>query len=153
MRANNIIIEGARLLFRNFSGTPDKYNKFGKRTFSVVLDPALAEKLKAEGWNVKQLVSKDDDMDILYHLPVEARFDQRPPKAYLIGSNKKTSLDEDSVSTLDWVEIENVDIIISPYTWQDDDGADRVKAYLKSIYVTVVEDKFEDKYADIPGDD
>ena len=35
----NISMEGVRILFRNFAGEPDKYNKTGgKRTFSILLN-------------------------------------------------------------------------------------------------------------------
>ena len=47
----NIKIEGARIVFRNLSGKPDKFNpQGGKRTFAVVIDdPEFAQSLKEEG--------------------------------------------------------------------------------------------------------
>jgi hypothetical protein len=55
-------------------------------------------------------------------------------------------LDENSIETLDWAEIEKADLIVTPYAWTV--GAKSgIKAYLKSLYVTVVEDELELKYA------
>ena len=46
-------IENARLVFRNLSGKPDKFNsQGGKRNFAVVIDdPDVADNLIKEGWN------------------------------------------------------------------------------------------------------
>ena len=48
-------IDGARIMFPNFSGAPDAFNKQGgKRYFTVKIDDQeIADALLAEGWNVK----------------------------------------------------------------------------------------------------
>ena len=45
--------------------------------------------------------------------------------------------------------LENVDLIINPRPW-DDGGTTRIKAYLRTMYATIVEDEFAEKYDDIP---
>ena len=66
----------------------------------------------------------------------------------------KTIIDEDSVAILDWAEIASVDIIIRPYNWVLQEGTRNekrgVKAYVKSMYITIVEDEFEAKYTNLP---
>ena len=53
---------------------------------------------------------------------------------------------------MDYAEIQNVDLIIRPYTW-DVSGRRGIKAYLKKLYITVVQDDLEMKYRDLDEDD
>ena len=104
---SNISLENARIIFRNFSGSPDKYNKNGgKRTFSLVLDEDFAQKLMEDGWNVKPLKSRDPEDPPRYHMSVEASYKLYPPRIYLISGKHKTELDEDTIGSLDYAEIQ-----------------------------------------------
>jgi hypothetical protein len=49
---------------------------------------------------------------------------------------------------LDWADITNVDMIIRPFSWEVQ-GKTGIKAYLKSIFVTIQEDALEIKYSEI----
>ena len=55
-----IVIENARIIFRNFSGIETKFNRKGSRNFCVVIeDPKLADELTAIGWNIRTLKPRD----------------------------------------------------------------------------------------------
>ena len=149
MVRNNIIIEGARIHFRNFSGKEGNYNAAGKRNFCVFLEEELARQLQEDGWNIRWLKPRDDQDDEQGYLSVEVSFKNKPPKIIMISHNGKRSIDETSIHILDWVEIAEVDLIINPYNWEVS-NKQGVKAYLKSMYITLVEDEFERKYYDVP---
>ena len=157
MIKNNIVVENARIGFRNFSGKESQFNPPGRRNFCVFLDQDLAKVLESDGWNVRYLQPKDDQEDPQAYLQVTVSYNNMPPKIVMITSRGKTILDEESVSALDWAEIKEVDLIINPYNWKIQAGTKNeksgVKAYLKAMYVTIVEDAFESKYFNTPNSD
>lgn len=150
MAMQNVVIEGARIGFRNFSGAEGKYNRAGDRNFVVFLDEETASAMAKDGWNVKQLNPRDEEEVPQAYLPVKVNFKSgRPPKIVMITSRGKTPLTEDMVALLDWAEITNVDLTINPYEWTVN-GKSGVSAYLKTAFVTIFEDALDLKYADVP---
>lgn len=152
-RIPNLSVENARIIFRNFAGKESKFNPKGKRNFCLLLDPEAADNLKDEGWNVKFLNPRDPDDDPQPYIQVAVAFENFPPNVWLISGSKKTKLDEDSVAVLDYAEIQNVDIIVTPYFWELPSGKSGIKAYVKTMYVTIVEDEFQKKYKDLSEDE
>jgi hypothetical protein len=149
---NNIVIENARLIFKNFAGEESKFNRAGNRNFCVIIDPETAEKLMDDGWNIRQLRPRDDEEEGAYYLQVAVAFGNFPPKVIMINGKVKTPLDEDAIGTLDYAEIANVDLIIRPYNWEVN-GKSGVKAYLKTMYVEIEQDIFAGKYDALDDED
>lgn len=151
-RLDNIVVENARLIFKNFAGEESKFNRAGNRNFCVILDGDSAEDLRQMGWNVKALRPREDEDEPTYYLQVTVAFGNFPPKVIMISGKTKTVLDEESISTLDYAEIANVDLIIRPYHWEVN-GKEGIKAYLKTMYVTIEQDVFAGKYDCLDDED
>jgi hypothetical protein len=145
-----IVLEGRRILFRNFSGEEGRFNAKGKRNFNVLLTDDEAERMLKQGWNVKYLQPREEGDAPQPRLEVSVHYGgKNPPRIVLITSKGKNPVTEDMVSLLDWADIVDVDMIIRPYQWEVQDKSG-VKAYLKSLYVTIREDELELKYLDVP---
>ena len=148
---NTVVMEGVRIVFRNFSGKEGQYNREGDRNFAVILDEDVANAMAEDGWNVKWLKPREDNEDDAVpqaYLQVSVNFKGRKPRLVLVTERGRTNLDEGSCEMLDDVDILNVDLIVRPYEW-DVNGKTGIKAYLQSIYVTIEEDPLERKYAEM----
>jgi hypothetical protein len=147
-RENTVLMEDARIIFRNFAGREGQYNREGDRNFCVLLPEDLATQLYEDGWNVKSLKSREPDDPAQPYLMVAVSFKGRPPKIVMITSKGRTDIPEQMIEMLDWVDIRQVDLIIRPYDWTVSGRGGR-KAYLKSLFITIEEDALELKYADV----
>ena len=147
-RMNKLVIDNARLIFKNFSGKGDNYNREGDRNFAVIIDdPDAAEDLADAGWNVRPLVSKDPDEEPTHYIKVKVSFKVRAPKVRLLSNHKQVFLNENTISSLDFAKIEECGVVISPYMWEVN-GKRGISAYLDSMYAKIEDDPFADKYAD-----
>ncbi len=147
-RMNKLVIDNARLIFKNFSGKGDNYNREGDRNFAVIIDdPNAAEDLADAGWNVRPLVSKDPDEEPTHYIKVKVSFKVRAPKVRLLSNHKQVFLNENTISSLDFAKIEECGVVISPYMWEVN-GKRGISAYLDSMYAKIEDDPFADKYAD-----
>lgn len=150
----NIVIEDARIIFRNFSGKSSQFNPTGKRSFALVLTQEEGNRFSEEGWNVKYLRPKEPGDEPTPYINVNVKFSkdnpERDPEVYLVTGHKKTLLNSDTIGTLDFADITNTDVIVCPYRWNMN-GREGVTAYLKKMYVTIEED-FGGKY-DFEEDD
>ena len=143
-----VLMENVQIIFRNFSGKEDMYNREGDRNFCVILPDTLAEQMERDGWNVKTLSARDEDEEDRFYLQVKVNFKGRPPRVVMISSSGRTPLHEDEVEVLDWVDIETVDLIVRPYEWVVS-GKTGISAYLQSLFITIIEDPLELKYAQV----
>lgn len=152
----SLIIDDARIIFRNFAGRQTQYNRKGDRNFALVIDSKEnADMLAAEGWNVKVKPPRNEGEDGLLFLPIKIAFDGwKPPKVYLKSADNFVELipsddpREDMVATLDTIDILSVDMDIRPSDWSTPDGRTGRTAYLDGITVHQQVDRFRARYDD-----
>ncbi len=142
---NNLKLEHAQIALRNFAGREGKFNAEGDRNFALILPEDLAEQLTKDGWNVKRFKPRDPDELGSPFVRVAVKYGRISPKVVLVSGDKLTPLDESNIDILDTADIVNVDLIVRPRVWDQETG--RVKAYLKTMYVTI-DDDFGGKYSD-----
>lgn len=148
----NITFNNARIKWRNFGGEERlPYNAKGNRNFVIELDDIHQyEALQELGWQPKLTKPREDGDEPMPFLPVTVKFGKGiPPRLKLINSRGLITLDEENAFALDYATIDKVDLTIRAFNWEFN-GRTGVKAYLNSIYVTVLEDELERRYAAIP---
>lgn len=146
----NITFMDAQIIFRNFTGEERKFNPEGKRNFCLVIDDEVqAQQMFEEGWNVRILPPRTDDELAKHYIPVAVSYrnnDSFPVCVYIVEGNQRTLLNEDTIGRLDHADIASVDLTIRPRYW-DDNGQAKIKAYLKTMYVTLNVDELDQRYA------
>lgn len=147
MNNNHIFkIDNAHITYRNFAGEARQYNNAGNRNFNLILRPEDAAMFEGEGFRVRERPPREEGADPLYLMAVNVSFKFRPPRVVVIRGRNKIELTEETIAELDYADIESIDMTIRPYRWTMPDGRTGVKAYLNSMYVTLVTDPYEDKY-------
>ena len=140
-------IEDARIIYRNFAGVGSKYNREGDRNFAVIIpNEEIANKLIEDGWAVKIKPPRDEDDSPFMYLPVKIRYNNRGPAAYVKSGQKVQRLNEDTISMLDEIDIQSVDMDLRPYDWEVNGKTGR-SAYLQAINVVQNIDRFGAQYA------
>lgn len=141
-------IDDARIIWANFSGKPGQYNREGDRSFNLVIDdPEIANAMIEEGWNVRIKPPREEGDESFMHMPVKVKFNSRGPAVYLESGTSRVKLDEESIDTLDHIDIIGVDMDIRPYDWEINGKTGRT-AYLQSIRVVQRVDRFADRWDD-----
>ena len=140
-------IDGRQIIFKNFEGRGDKFNREGDRNFSLRIDDEnTADALVKEGWNVRIKEGRDEDEGPFMRLPIKVKFTNYGPNVYLRTGNRVNELNEESIACLDSIEIDSVSMDIRPYDW-DVNGRTGRTAYLQSMEVVQRIDRFAARYA------
>lgn len=138
-------IDDAKIIFRNISGAPGKYNREGDRNFAVVIPTdEMADELNARGWNVIVKPPREEGEEPLRYLKVKMKFNDYGPVVYLRTGNSQNKLSEDTVGIIDNIDILTVSLDIRPYNWVMD-GKQGRSAYLQAMCVTQKVDRFAEQ--------
>lgn len=146
---NQLLVEDGKIVFRNFAGKEGQYNREGDRNFCVIIPEDIALMMIDDKWNVKKLKDRQDGTPGDYYIQVSVGYKGRPPNIFLISSKGRVRLGQHEVEVLDWVDIAKADILINPYRWTVNNNTG-VKAYVKSLAITINEDALELKYSTVP---
>lgn len=140
-------IDGHQIIFKNFEGRGDKFNREGDRNFSLRIDdPDTADALIKEGWNVRIKEGRDEEEGPFMRLPIKVKFTNYGPNVYLRTGDRVNELDEEGIACLDNIDIDSVNMDIRPYDW-DVNGRTGRTAYLQSMEVVQRIDRFAARYA------
>ena len=140
-------IEDARIIYRNFAGRGDKYNREGDRNFAVIIpNEEIKDELIENGWNVKIKPPRDEDDTPFMFLPVKIKFNNRGPAAYVASGDSYQRLNEETIGMIDDIDIASVDMDLRPYDWEVNGKTGRT-AYLQAINVIQNVDRFGAMYA------
>ena len=144
-------INDARIIWPNFEGRADRFNKQGDRHFTLVIpDQEIANALMndkskhGDGWNVKIKPARDEGEKPFMNLKVKVSFNGRGPNIYLVSGNKQVQLNEDTVKMLDYIDIVSCDMDIRPFDGEMPTGQTFRTAYLSAMRVYQRVDRFAD---------
>lgn len=151
-------IENTKFIFgTHFEGDPakDKYHSTKRYGNIIIPDPAFAEEMRNQGFNVKHIDPDlenypNEDPAGIYYVSIIANMDSSyPPKIYMISgidirvNSEPIMFDADSLHLIDTMRVENVDVFANQHTW--DEGK---TLYIRTMYVTqcLDDDPYYNKY-------
>lgn len=140
-----IEFENADIIFRNFEGREDKFNRDGNRNFSVILTEDQAIELADMECNVKRTKPRDGEEEGKPYVKILlGMFD---PEIYVISRGRKKLLAPSQYAKLDRLDFETADLAVSKSNkkWESN-GKTGYSLYLESLYVTVRESRLASKY-------
>jgi hypothetical protein len=143
-----VTLQGAEFYFRNFSGRESQFNAEGDRNFGVYIPEELADTLIDDGWNVKYTKIREEGDVARPFLQISIGYKVRPPRITMISGGTRTPLTEQMLDILDWADVLDLDVTFAPYNWEVA-GKKGVKAYLRVMYITVVQEELDAKYSDL----
>lgn len=149
-----ISIEDTNFIWRtNFSGDPerDSFGSDARQANLIIPNPAMAEDLIAEGYNIKHTKpqeGEEEGFEPRYFVSVKVNFNSfNPPRIYLVsGDADPLLLDKESIDILDRCQVLNVNATLNPY---ENPRTGRKSLYVRTMYVEqdIEDDPFAQRYA------
>lgn len=154
-----ISVENTRFIFStNFSGDPsrDKYRSPERKANLVIPDVKQAREMIDAGMNVKMTHAREGEEEGFiptYYVPVKVNYniewERLKPKIYLVNDvlREPLLLDEDSVGSIDDIDISNVNVTLKAREW-DRDGNKGITLWVRTMYVEqeLSDDPFAERY-------
>lgn len=131
----------------NFSGRPTKFNaQGGDRSFSIELEPEHAEKLAADGWNVK-FPRDDDEYGNLPRIDIKVKYNEKGPRPRIVcvTSHSRFDITEDTVDLIDGMDVATADVMCNS-SFYDVNGKTGISAYLKQLVLVIEETELDRKW-------
>lgn len=155
MTREQFTVANAKIIpsFRNFSGV-EKRNKntnkivngAGKRNFCIEIDDDFANEL-ADKFPPLYIGNFNNEERNPY-IQLEVTLDNPKYKSKIFVGNSPDKMyiaDEEIIDQLDWADIAKAQVVFnaSPYVY---DGEERVKLYVKNLYILYEQDEFASQY-------
>ncbi len=148
-KEGKLILENAKIIFRNFTGVGNDYNHDGDRNFCVIIDDQDAiNDLLADGWNIKTRPAREEGDLPLNYVKVNVSYKYKGPKIFRHIGDATIEVVEDTVQELDKDDILYCDMVIVPYKWSRK-GNEGISAYLQELHAVIRPDYFGAKYGNI----
>ena len=133
--------------FSHFAGIEADFNADGDHNFTVIIPPEDVERLRADGWNIRELDGYEEGDPPEYTLKVKISFKFEPPKIYLIKGERKFRAKESDLADITRSTCEQIDVIITPSRWVHGQNSG-ISAYAKEVYAKIRQSRFAEQYAD-----
>lgn len=147
---DDLEIENANIkwAFSHFDGREDTFNNEGDHNFTLVIDDEQeAQRLIAEGWNIRRMDPREEGDPPEYLLKVKISYRYEAPPIFFLKGERKYRADEVDLVDIKRSTCEQLDVIVTPKPWVH--GRDSgVSAYVKEMYVKIKESRFAERYAD-----
>lgn len=134
--------------FSHFDGREDTFNAQGDHNFTMILPEDVADKLKAEGWNVRDMKGYEEGDPDEHLLKAKISYKFEPPKIFLIKGQRKMRADQRDLADIRRDTCERIDVILTPSRWVNGQNSG-ITAYVKELYAVVRESRFSERYADL----
>lgn len=133
--------------FSHFDGREDTFNAEGDHNFTMILSDETADKLRSEGWNIRDMAGYEEGDPDEHLLKVKISYKFEPPKIYLLKGTRKIRAEQRDLADIRRDTCEQIDVIITPSRWVNGQNSG-ITAYVKELYAQVRQSRFSAKYED-----